>query len=89
VTLVNFGAGDGDTARVQRPVPGQGEQAARFAPAQAMRAFAAHPGGAGGFRNAASDEEDFEEAELPDRSPAVEALSLGVHRQVWSTSEVL
>ncbi len=37
VTFVNFGAGEGDTVRSHRAVPGGGEQSARLALAEAMR----------------------------------------------------
>jgi hypothetical protein len=95
--LVNFGAGNGDTAGAERAIPGEGEESARFALVQAMCALAAHPACAGGLGDTAGDEEDFKEAELAGGSPAVPSARIrtsgmrfrGLHRPAWSTMRLL
>ncbi len=62
MTFDNFGAGEGDTVRTHRAIPGGSEQSARFALAQAMRAFAAHADGASGLGDAARARENLEKA---------------------------
>ena len=89
VTFVNFGASERGAADAHGAIPGGGEQAGIGAAAEAIGALPAHAGGFRGGGNAAGASEGFEEDDLADGCPAIEAAFRKVHRPVWSTKRVL
>lgn len=90
--FVQFASRDLRERRRKYAVPGEREQLATEARAQAVGAFAAHPHMGGRARDAARPGEDLEEAELALGRPAVAAGSASsgrlwrAHPGAWITS---